>query len=173
VVHGEVHVPAVWTSETLPGPGTEEFIKMLADWEAATGAMARAGVLIDCAPLQPPAAATTVRVRDGETLLTDGPAAEIKEHFGGSSATSQRRWSRRTGPWRWPCRKAPRPGWSSWTPSAPTPGSRGGRSCTSRAELLRRLGRRAEAIAAYQTAIALEPPAPERAYLARRMRELT
>ena len=30
-----------------------------------------------------PAAATTVRVRDGETLLTDGPAAEIKEHFGG------------------------------------------------------------------------------------------
>jgi RNA polymerase sigma-70 factor (ECF subfamily) len=42
-----------------------------------------------------------------------------------------------------------------------------------RAELLRRLGRRADAIAAYQTAIALEPPAPERAYLARRMRELT
>jgi RNA polymerase sigma-70 factor, ECF subfamily len=40
-----------------------------------------------------------------------------------------------------------------------------------RAELLRRLGRRAEAIAAYQTAIALEPPAPERAYLARRLRE--
>ena len=40
-----------------------------------------------------------------------------------------------------------------------------------RAELLRRLGRRAEAIAAYETAIALEPPAPERAYLARRARE--
>jgi len=71
------------TSETLPGPGTEEFAKMLVDWEAATGVMARAGVLIDCAPLQPPATATTVRVRDGETLLTDGPAAEIKEHFGG------------------------------------------------------------------------------------------
>ncbi len=42
-----------------------------------------------------------------------------------------------------------------------------------RAELLRRLGRRAEAVAAYEAAIALEPPAPERAYLARRMRELT
>jgi RNA polymerase sigma-70 factor (ECF subfamily) len=40
-----------------------------------------------------------------------------------------------------------------------------------RAELLRRLGRRTEAIAAYEAAIALEPPAPERAYLARRMRE--
>ena len=71
------------TSETLPEPGTEEFTRMRADWDAATGAMTRAGVLIDCAPLQPPAAATTVRVRDGETLLTDGPAAEIKEHFGG------------------------------------------------------------------------------------------
>ena len=38
-----------------------------------------------------------------------------------------------------------------------------------RAELLRRLGRRAEAVAAYEAAIALEPPAPERAYLARRI----
>ena len=36
-----------------------------------------------CAPLQPPSASTTVRVRGGETLLTDGPAAEIKEQFGG------------------------------------------------------------------------------------------
>jgi hypothetical protein len=42
-----------------------------------------AGVLVDCAPLQPVSASTTVRVHDGETLLTDGPAAEIKEHFGG------------------------------------------------------------------------------------------
>ena len=40
-----------------------------------------------------------------------------------------------------------------------------------RAELLRRLGRHAEAVAAYEAAVALEPPAPERAYLARRMRE--
>ena len=68
------------TSQTLPEPGTEEFTRMRADWDAATGAMTRAGVLIDCAPRQEAAAATTVRVRDGETLLTDGPAAEIKEH---------------------------------------------------------------------------------------------
>jgi hypothetical protein len=40
-------------------------------------------VLIECAPLRPVAAATTVRVRGGETLLTDGPAAEIKEQLGG------------------------------------------------------------------------------------------
>ena len=69
--------------EQLPEPGTEAYDRMRAEWGAATGAMAQAGVLIDCAPLQPPAAATTLSVRNGETLLTDGPAAEIKEHFGG------------------------------------------------------------------------------------------
>jgi hypothetical protein len=67
----------------LPEPGTPEAAKVLADWTTARQAMAEAGVLIDCAPLQPSAASTTVRVRNGETLLTDGPAAEIKEVFGG------------------------------------------------------------------------------------------
>jgi hypothetical protein len=33
--------------------------------------------------LQDPETATTVRVRDGETLTTDGPFAEIKEAIGG------------------------------------------------------------------------------------------
>ena len=33
--------------------------------------------------LEPTATATTVRVRDGERLLTDGPFAETKEQLGG------------------------------------------------------------------------------------------
>jgi hypothetical protein len=33
--------------------------------------------------LQPPETATTVRVQDGATLITDGPFAEIKESIGG------------------------------------------------------------------------------------------
>ncbi|HEX8054728.1 MAG TPA: YciI family protein [Thermoleophilaceae bacterium] len=33
--------------------------------------------------LEPPTTATTVRVRDGELLLTDGPFADTKEIFGG------------------------------------------------------------------------------------------
>ncbi len=33
--------------------------------------------------LQPTATATTVRVRDGQTLATDGPFAETKEQLGG------------------------------------------------------------------------------------------
>ena len=67
----------------LPDQGTAEFTKLIDDWNVAKTAMAEAGVLIECAPLQPAQASTTVEVRNGETLLTDGPAAEIKEHFGG------------------------------------------------------------------------------------------
>ncbi len=33
--------------------------------------------------LQPPETATTVRVQDGTTLVTDGPFAELKEAIGG------------------------------------------------------------------------------------------
>ena len=35
------------------------------------------------APLRPTTTATTVRVRNGETLTTDGPFAETKEQLGG------------------------------------------------------------------------------------------
>lgn len=35
------------------------------------------------AELQPTDAATTVRVRDGDRLVTDGPYAEVKEALGG------------------------------------------------------------------------------------------
>ena len=63
--------------------GEDEARQLFTAWDSATSEMAEAGVLIDCGPLQPPSAATTVTVRDGEMLLTDGPAAEIKEQFGG------------------------------------------------------------------------------------------
>jgi RNA polymerase sigma-70 factor, ECF subfamily len=42
-----------------------------------------------------------------------------------------------------------------------------------RAELLRRLDRRDDAAAAYRLALELEPPAPERAFIARRLAELS
>ena len=34
-------------------------------------------------PLHPSSSATSVRVRDGKRLLTDGPFAETREHLGG------------------------------------------------------------------------------------------
>jgi hypothetical protein len=42
-----------------------------------------AGVLVGGEELGPTAAATTVRVRDGRQLVTDGPYAEVKEALGG------------------------------------------------------------------------------------------
>jgi hypothetical protein len=66
-----------------PAPGTPEFMQMLADYQSATKAMAEAGVLVDSGPLQPPASATTIRVRGGRTVVTDGPFAELKEQIGG------------------------------------------------------------------------------------------
>jgi hypothetical protein len=42
-----------------------------------------AGVFVDGDGLQPSVTATTVRLRDGERLLTDGPYAETKEQLGG------------------------------------------------------------------------------------------
>ena len=39
--------------------------------------------LIDGKELEEPATAKTVRVRDGETIVTDGPYAETKEQLGG------------------------------------------------------------------------------------------
>lgn len=41
------------------------------------------GLLLGGEALQPTATATTVRVRDGKTLTTDGPFAETKEQLGG------------------------------------------------------------------------------------------
>jgi hypothetical protein len=41
------------------------------------------GQYISANPLQAVATATSVRVRGGETLVTDGPFAETREHLGG------------------------------------------------------------------------------------------
>jgi hypothetical protein len=69
--------------DALPEPGTAEAAEMTRAYGTAVEAMAEAGVLVDCAPLTATSAATTVRVRDGETILTDGPAAELREQVGG------------------------------------------------------------------------------------------
>ena len=41
------------------------------------------GEYVAGAPLHPVATATSVRVRDGKALVTDGPFAETREHLGG------------------------------------------------------------------------------------------
>jgi hypothetical protein len=41
------------------------------------------GQFLGANPLQPVATATTVRIREGKRLVTDGPFAETREHLGG------------------------------------------------------------------------------------------
>jgi hypothetical protein len=41
------------------------------------------GQYLDASPLHPTSTATSVRVRDGKRLVTDGPFAETKEQLGG------------------------------------------------------------------------------------------
>jgi len=41
------------------------------------------GKYLDASPLQPVSTATSVQVRDGKRLVTDGPFAETREQLGG------------------------------------------------------------------------------------------
>jgi len=52
-------------------------------WEALFGELRQTGVLGAGFELDSPKTAKTVRVRGGETLVTDGPFAETKEQIGG------------------------------------------------------------------------------------------
>jgi hypothetical protein len=52
-------------------------------WDEVTESLRDAGLLVDSSPLHPTTRATTVRVRDGETELTDGPFAVTKEVLAG------------------------------------------------------------------------------------------
>ena len=51
------------------------------NWIAYTRALKDADALVTLAQLQPVESATSVRVREGEQLVTDGPFIETKEHL--------------------------------------------------------------------------------------------
>jgi hypothetical protein len=55
----------------------------LGRWTTYTQAISDEGIMRGGDALQPTASATTVRVRDGETQVTDGPFAETREQLGG------------------------------------------------------------------------------------------
>ena len=61
----------------------EERAAEMPRWYEYTQALQDAGVMVAGDALQPIDAATTVRIRDGETVVTDGPFAETKESLGG------------------------------------------------------------------------------------------
>jgi hypothetical protein len=66
-----------------PSPGTPEGAEMHAGYGRFMEALQSEGVTYSGERLQPIATATSVRVRNGKTLVTDGPFAETREQFGG------------------------------------------------------------------------------------------
>lgn len=66
-----------------PQPGTDEFMQMIGAYNQFTAEAQKQGVLIGGEPLESITTATTVRIRNGERHITDGPFAETKEALGG------------------------------------------------------------------------------------------
>ena len=75
---------AIYADESeWAGLGDEGRQAMYEEYAQVSEDMGRRGMMIDGAELRPTAAATTVRIREGRTLVTDGPFAETKEQLGG------------------------------------------------------------------------------------------
>ena len=67
----------IYPPADTPPPGR------LARWQDYTDSLVEAGVMLANGRLQAVDSATTVRVRGGETLISDGPFAETKEFLAG------------------------------------------------------------------------------------------
>jgi hypothetical protein len=61
----------------------DEINKIMADYGTYTQEVIAAGIMRGGSELAPVHTASTVRVRNGKTLTTDGPFAETKEQLGG------------------------------------------------------------------------------------------
>ena len=75
LIHGDEHR---W--EALP---EEDRAATVAEYAAVAERLRDTGKLVAAEQLAPTATATTVRVRDGDVVVRDGPYAEIAEPLGG------------------------------------------------------------------------------------------
>ena len=64
-------------------PGPDEQQAQMAHWMSYTQELQESGAMKAGDALERAEMATTVRVRDGETIVSDGPFAETKEILGG------------------------------------------------------------------------------------------
>jgi hypothetical protein len=69
--------------QAAPAGGTPAGDAESQAYGAYTQELVGAGAMVSGDPLHGNDTATTVRVRDGETLTSDGPFAETKEHLAG------------------------------------------------------------------------------------------
>jgi hypothetical protein len=69
--------------EQGPERGTPEGDAQTQKWFTYTEGLREGGALVSGEALQPPPTATTVAVRNGDRVVTDGPFADTKEWLGG------------------------------------------------------------------------------------------
>lgn len=63
--------------------GDDHWQSLNKECQACSQGLQEAGTMLDGSALQPVSTATTVRVRDGQVSVTDGPFAETKEQLAG------------------------------------------------------------------------------------------
>jgi hypothetical protein len=75
---------AIYENEKVyEGMPQAEMARLMGEYAAFTESTKKSGNHLAGEALRPVATATTVRVRDGKRLTTDGPFAETKEQLGG------------------------------------------------------------------------------------------
>jgi hypothetical protein len=73
----------IYGAETNEQPSPDEMAAVMQAYNAFTEHAKATGAYLGGEALEPTETATTVRVRDGQALTTDGPFAETKEALGG------------------------------------------------------------------------------------------
>ena len=73
----------IYGPEQTEQPSPEEQAAVMQAYDVFTRNVKERGAYLGGEALEPTPTATTVRVRDGQTLTTDGPFAETKEALGG------------------------------------------------------------------------------------------
>jgi len=71
------------TATPAPPSDPAAFGQIMEEWNQFTAMLRDKGYYAGGEALQPVTSATTVRIKDGQTLTTDGPFAETKEALGG------------------------------------------------------------------------------------------
>jgi hypothetical protein len=77
------YILLMYADESKAPSPLEEYQAVAQAWTNLVQKLSAAGGLISNNGLSPIADATTVRVRESETLITDGPFAETHEQLGG------------------------------------------------------------------------------------------
>ena len=77
------YVLLIYTEEPTEQPSAEAMTAEMEGYNTFTEHVRARGAMLAGEALHPSTAATTVRVRDGKTIATDGPFAETKEALGG------------------------------------------------------------------------------------------